>query len=424
MALDAKGVRKIRAEFPALMESVNGKPVIFFDGPGGTQVHRSVIEAMNRYFASANSNHGGAYLYSRRTDEAVHAARSAMADFFNAARPEEIVFGPNMTTLTFRISEALGARLKPGDEIVVTRLDHDGNVAPWLALESRGVTVRYVDFDPGTGNLNMDDMERAINRRTKVVAVGYASNALGTINDVQTIISMAHAFDAWVYVDAVHYAPHGPIDVKELGCDFLACSAYKFFGPHLGVLYGRYELLDALPPRKVRPAGDAPPDKFETGTNNFEAICGAAAAVDYLASVGKQFGGEYGRNSPCVGRRRELKAGMSAIREYEKTLGQALLVGLMKIPGVKVYGITQEEKLDQRVPTFSFTVKGLHPREVAKSLDRENIFVWDGHFYAVEAIERLGLMGQGGVVRIGLYHYNTMEEVRVFLEELTRIQGS
>jgi cysteine desulfurase family protein (TIGR01976 family) len=423
MALDAKAVRTIRSEFPALMQSVDGKPIVFFDGPGGTQVHGSVIEAMSRYFISANSNHDGAYLHSRRTDEAVYEARVAMADFFNAERPEEIVFGPNMTTLTFRLSQAMGDRLKAGDEIVVTRLDHDGNVAPWLALESRGMIMRYVDFDPTKGTLNMEDMKRAINGRTKVVAVGYASNALGTINDIQTIISMAHGFGAWAFVDAVHYAPHGPMDVKELGCDFLVCSAYKFFGPHLGVLYGRYDLLDILPPRKVRPAGEAPPDKFETGTNNFEGICGAAAAVDYLASVGKRFGSEFAGDYPgFVGRRKDLKAGMSTIRAYEKSLSRALLVGLLKIPGLRVYGIREEEKLDQRVPTFSLTMTGLKPREAAKRLDSSNIFVWDGHFYAVEAIERLGLMSQGGVVRIGLYHYNTMGEIGVLLEELLKMQ--
>jgi cysteine desulfurase family protein (TIGR01976 family) len=424
MALDAKAVRAIRSEFPALMQSVDGKPIIFFDGPGGTQVHGSVIEAMSRYFMSANSNHDGAYLYSRKTDEAVYEARLAMADFFNAARSEEIVFGPNMTTLTFRFSQAIGDRLRPGDEIVVTRLDHDANVSPWLALESRGMIVRYVDFDPNNGTLNMDDMERVINRRTKVVAVGYASNALGTINDVQTIISLAHGFGAWVYVDAVHYAPHGPIDVKELGCDFLVCSAYKFFGPHLGVLYGRYDLLETLPPRKVRPAGEAPPDKFETGTNNFEGICGAAAAVSYLASVGKRFGNEFAMDYPgFIGMRKDLKAGMSAIRAYEKGLSRALLAGLLKIPGVRIYGVTEEEKLGQRVPTFSLSTKALKPREMAKRLDRRNIFLWDGHFYAVEAIERLGLMRQGGVVRIGLCHYNTMEEIGILLEEISKMQG-
>ena len=424
MPLDEKAVHSIRSEFPALMEKVDGRPVIFFDGPGGTQVHGSVIRAMNRYFTSANSNTHAAYLYSRRTDEAVYEGRRAMADFLNASKPEEIVFGPNMTTLTFRLSQAIGDTLRPGDEIVVTRLDHDANISPWLALQAGGARIRFVDFHPIDGTLDMDDMERAINRRTKVVAVGFASNALGTINDVQTIAAMAHNCGAWAFVDAVHYAPHGPIDVNSLGCDFLVCSAYKFFGPHMGVLYGRYEILESLPPRKVRPAGESPPDKFETGTNNFEGISGAAAAVDYLASVGRRFGDGSGKDHlELIDRRREIRSGMSTIRAYEKSLGKRLLTGLLKTKGVQVYGISEEERLEQRVPTFSFTIKGLTPREVAAKLDQKNIFVWDGHFYAIEAIRRLGLMDKGGVVRVGLYHYNTMEEVGMLLEALSKMGG-
>jgi cysteine desulfurase family protein (TIGR01976 family) len=346
-----------------------------------------------------------------------------MADFLNASKPEEIVFGPNMTTLTFRLSQAIGETLGAGDEIVVTRLDHDANISPWLALQAKGVKVRFVDFHPADGTLDMDEMERAINKRTKVVAFGYASNALGTINDVRTIVDMAHNYGSWAFVDAVHYAPHGPMDVRSLGCDFLVCSAYKFFGPHMGVLYGRYEILESLPARKVRPAGEAPPDKFETGTNNFEGICGAAAAVEYLASLGRRFGDESSKDTlGLMGRRREIRSGMSAIRAYEKSLGKGLLAGLLKNNGVHVYGISDEKKMEQGVPTFSFTVKGHTPREVAAELDRENIFVWDGHFYAVEAIRRLGLMDEGGVVRVGLYHYNTMEEVGVFLEAISKMR--
>jgi cysteine desulfurase family protein (TIGR01976 family) len=424
MALDEKAVHSIRSEFPALMEKVNGKPVIFFDGPGGTQVHGSVIKAMNRYFTSANSNTHAAYLYSRRTDEAVYEGRRAMADFLNASKPEEIVFGPNMTTLTFRLSQAIGDTLGAGDEIVVTRLDHDANISPWLALQAKGVRVRFVDFHPANGTLDMDEMERVINKRTKVVAFGYASNALGTVNDVRTIVDMAHNYGAWAFVDAVHYAPHGPIDVRSLGCDFLVCSAYKFFGPHMGVLCGRYEILESLPPRKVRPAREAPPDKFETGTNNFEGICGAAAAVDYLASLGRRFGDEPATDTPgLISRRREIRSGMSAIRAYEKSLGKGLLAGLLKTKGVQVYGISEEERMEQRVPTFSFTLKGRTPREVAGELDRKNIFVWDGHFYAIEAIRRLELMDEGGVVRVGLYHYNIMEEVAMFLEAISKMGG-
>lgn len=330
MALDENAVQTIRTEFPALMEKVNGRPVIFFDGPGGTQIHGSVIKAMHRYFISANSNTHAAYLYSRRTDEAVYEGRRAMADFLNASKPEEIVFGPNMTTLTFRLSQAIGETLGAGDEIVVTRLDHDANISPWLALQAKGVRVRFVDFHPANGTLDMDEMERVITKRTKVVAFGYASNALGTINDVRTIVEMAHNYGAWAFVDAVHFAPHGPMDVRSLGCDFLVCSSYKFFGPHMGVLYGRYGILESLPPRKVRPAGDAPPDKFETGTNNFEGICGAAAAVDYLASVGGRFGDDSATDTPgLIGRPREIRSGMSAIRAYEKSLGKGLLAGLL-----------------------------------------------------------------------------------------------
>ncbi len=425
MPLDEKAVRSIRSEFPALMGKVNGRPVVFFDGPGGTQVHGSVIELMKRYFTSANSNTHAAYLYSRRTDEAVHEGRCAVADLLNASRPEEIVFGPNMTTLTFRLSQAIGDTLSPGDEIVVTRLDHDANIAPWLTLQAKGARVRFVDFDQANGTLDMDEMAKAINKRTRVVAFGYASNALGTINDVRSIVALAHSYGAWAFVDAVHYAPHGPIDVRSLGCDFLVCSAYKFFGPHTGVLYGRYEILESLPARKVRPAGEAPPDKFETGTHNFEGICGTSAAVEYLASVGRRFGDGTGKEaSASPSRRGEIRSGMSAIRAYEKSLGKALLTGLLRTDGVRVYGISEEKRSDQRVPTFAFTVKGLRPREVAAKLDTENIFVWDGHFYAVEAIRRLGLMDEGGVVRVGLYHYNIGEEVEMFLRAVSKLRGN
>ena len=326
MPLDQSAVSTLRAEFPALQQTAGGRPIIFFDGPGGTQVHGSVIEAMRRYYTEANSNAHGAFLYSRRTDETTVAARHALADFLNAPRPDEIVFGPNMTTLTFNLSRAIGRTLVPGDEIVVTQLDHDANVAPWLALEERGVVVRRADFDPTDCTLDMASLEAAITARTKLVAVGYASNAVGTLNDVRRVAELAHAAGAWVYVDAVHYAPHGPIDVQAIGCDFLVCSAYKFFGPHLGVLYGRYELLEALPAYKVRPAGDRPPDKFETGTANFEALAGVTAAVGYLASVGRCFGGEFMQAfSGFVGRRQDLKVGLTAIRAYESGLCQRLI---------------------------------------------------------------------------------------------------
>jgi cysteine desulfurase family protein (TIGR01976 family) len=416
MSLDKATVSSLRAEFPALQQTAGGRPLIFFDGPGGTQVHGSVIEAMRRYLVEAISNAHGAFLYSRRTDETTAAARRALADLLNAPRPDEIVFGPNMTTLTFNLSRAIGRTLDPGDEILVTRLDHDANIAPWLALQERGVVVRHADFDPTDCTLDFKSLEAAITKRTRVVAVGYASNAVGTINDVSRIVELAHAVGAWVYVDAVHYVPHGPIDVQALGCDFLVCSVYKFFGPHIGALYGRYELLDALPAYKVRPAGDAPPDKFETGTPSFEAQAGATAAVDYLASVGQRFGGEFtGDFAGFTGRRQNLKAGMAAIRAYEGGLCERLIAGLQEIDGLRICGITDPARFDQRVPTVSFTMEGLRPQEIARRLDEANIFAWNGNFYALAVTERLGLEDSGGLLRIGLAHYNTAKEVETLL---------
>lgn len=412
MALNKASASELRAEFPALQQTAGGRPLIFMDGPGGTQVHGSVPEAMERYLIEANSNAHGTFLFSQRTDETVLAARQALADLLNASRPEEIVFGPNMTSLTFNLSRAIGRTLVPGDEVVVTRLDHDANIAPWLALEERGAVIRHVDFFPLDCSLDMASLEAAISPRTRLVALGYASNAVGTINDVGRAAELAHAVGAWVYVDAVHYAPHGPIDVQALDCDFLVCSAYKFFGPHLGALYGRYELLRSLPAYKVRPADDAPPHKFETGTPNFEALAGATASVDYLASVGRRYGGEFADRFPDFeGRQRELKAGMSAIRAYERELCGRLVAGLSTIPGLRIYGITDPARLAQRVPTLSFTLDGLTPHQIAQRLAEANIFAWNGNFYALAVTERLGLEGHGGLLRVGLVHYNTAEEV-------------
>ncbi|MGD9317094.1 MAG: cysteine desulfurase-like protein, partial [Anaerolineae bacterium] len=408
MTLNEAAVTELRAEFPALQQTAGGRPLIFLDGPGGTQVHGTVIEAMKRYLTDANSNVHGAFLYSQRTDDTVDAAREAMADLLNAARPEEIVFGPNMTSLTFSLSRAIGRTLSPGDEVVVTRLDHDGNIAPWLSLQEQGAIVRQVDFDPGDCTLDMAGLEEAITPRTRIVAVGYASNAVGTINDLPRVIELARAARAWVYVDAVHYAPHGPIDVQTLGCDFLVCSVYKFFGPHQGVLYGRYNLLESLPAYKVRPADDAPPHKFETGTQSFEAMAGTTAAVDYLASVGRRFGGEFEVQFPDFeGRHLDLKTAMAAIRSYERGLCHHLVGGLQEIPGLRIYGITDPQRFDQRVPTVAFTMEGLSPDEIAQRLSEANIFSWNGNFYALAVTERLGLEGKGGLLRVGLAHYNT-----------------
>jgi cysteine desulfurase family protein (TIGR01976 family) len=422
MPLTETAIASLRREFPALNNRLHGRPIAFFDGPGGTQVHESVLEAMKTYLISANSNAHGAFAFSRRTDEATYAAREAMCDFFNASRPEEIVFGPNMTTLTFRVSQAIGETLEPGDEVIVTRLDHDANISPWVALQSRGVKVRFIDFDPTDCTLNMEDLDRFLNNRTRVVAVGYASNAVGTINDVKLITDKAHEAGAWAFIDAVHYAPHGPIDVNYLGCDFLVCSPYKFFGPHLGVIYARYDILDALRARKVVPASPMPPEKFETGTNNFEGIAGAGAAVNYLATVGSRFGSEYDSEYPGFqGRRKNLKLGMHTIRAYEKQLCAKLLDGLKANSRIRVYGLVDSLRLDQRVPTAGLTVQGQNARDVAAKLGEKGIFVWDGHFYAVNAIERLGLQQQGGLVRVGLCHYNLEEEVETLLRALDEI---
>ncbi|MGC8658138.1 MAG: cysteine desulfurase-like protein [Desulfomonilaceae bacterium] len=422
MALDDIAISRIRQGFPALARTIHGKPILYFDSPGGSQIHGSVLESMKNYLITSNSNAHGAFSASIQTDEMTYNAREIFADFLNAGRPEEIVFGPNMTTLTFRISQAIGQTLQPDDEIIVTKLDHDANIAPWLALRNLGAIVRFVDFDPRDCMLHIADFERFLNPRTKVVALGYASNSVGSINEVKTITRMAKEVGSMVYIDAVHFAPHGPIDVNEIGCDFLVCSAYKFFGPHLGVLYGRHDLLKALPATKVVPAGNEPPDKFETGTNNFEGICGASAAVEYLCAIGEQFGNDYkAQFSNLNGRRQTLKTAMAAIRSYESKLCQKLLSSLSEIPGIHLYGSTETGKASQRVPTVSFTIDGLAPSEIARQLDSKNIFVWDGHFYAIQAVERLGLLDKGGLVRVGLCHYNTQQEVEQLAESLLEI---
>lgn len=301
----------IRAQFPALAQEMNGRPVVFFDGPGGTQAPQRVIDAMVAYLTLHNANTHGAFVTSRQTDATINAARAAMADFLGCDA-DEVVFGPNMTTLTFAISRAFGREIRPGDEIVVTRLDHDANVAPWQALEERGAIIRMVDIHVEDCTLDMADMARAINPRTRLVAVGYASNAVGTINDVATITRMAHDAGALVYIDAVHYAPHGPIDVRALDCDFLACSPYKFFAPHMGALYGKREHLERLHPYKVRPASDHVPDRWETGTKNHEGLAGVTAAIDYLAELGW-------RVKPAATRRAAIVQAMEAIQTYERS---------------------------------------------------------------------------------------------------------
>lgn len=411
MTLD---LETIRAQFPALQ-----RPTIFFDNPGGTQMARPCLERMNRYLVETNANHGGEFQTSRASDAMVEQARRAAADFLNARLPEEIVFGANMTTLTYQISRSLGRRLKSGDTLVVTRLDHDANIAPWLQVaEEHGCRVRWVDFDVESCTLDLADYEAALAERPKLVAFGYASNAVGTINPVEKLTQLAHAAGALVYVDAVQYAPHGPIDVQQVGCDFLVCSAYKFFGPHIGVLYGRRELLESLPAYRVRPAPAVAPGKFETGTGNFEGMAGLFGALEYLEWLGYLFGEDYLElyAEQYDGRRQVLKQAMSAVRSYEFELSRALLAALQEIPGVRVYGIRDVDRLPERVPTIAITLDGWRPQELARALAEQEINVWNGNFYALTVTERLGLEEDGGLVRIGATHYNTKMEIERLAE--------
>ena len=411
----------IRAQFPALR-----RPAIFLDNPAGTQVAQPVLERITTYLTEHNANHGGAFATSVESDAILDEAHAAMADLLNAARPQEIIFGLNMTTLTLHISRSIARTWKEGDEIVVTRLDHDANITPWvLAAEDRGVSVRWVDFHPEDGTLDLEEMQRALEAKPRLVAVGYASNALGTINPVHKIVQMAHEAGALAYVDAVQYAPHGPIDVQALGCDFLVCSAYKFFGPHQGILYGRYELLEELKAYKVRPAPNDLPGKWMTGTQSHEGIAGVLGAVEYLEWVGATFGEEYAEKYAGVftERRLRLKQAMTGIRAAEYEISRTLLDVLEETPGVTIYGLTDRRRLEERVPTVSFTLKGWHPRRVAEELDKENIYVWDGNYYALAVTERLGLEDKGGMVRVGPVHYNTVGEIERFGKALGKLTG-
>lgn len=411
----------VREQFPALHQEIGGQPVVFLDNPAGTQVPQTVIDAVSDYFASSNANTGGAFATSKRTDAVLRDARQAMADLLGASSPQEIVFGPNMTTLTFGLSRALGRTLNAGDEILVTTLDHDANIAPWVALEELGIVIRRAAINVPDCTLDMADLLGNINERTRLVAVGYASNASGTINDLAPIISLAHDVGALVFVDAVQYAPHGPIDVQALGCDFLACSAYKFFGPHIGILWGRGELLESLPAYKVRPAKDAAPYKFETGTQNHECIAGVTAAVNYLATIGQRFGAPFaGKYSATSGRRHELLVGLEALMAYEAGLCQQLIAGLQQIEGMRIWGITEASRSHERVPTIACTWNAMNPADTAAYLADQGVFVWSGNYYALSLMERLGLQDQGGAVRIGISHYNTAAEIDRTLELLDR----
>ncbi len=417
-AFDAEA---LRSEFPALRRTgPDGRPVVFLDGPGGTQVPQRVVDAVADYYVHSNANSGGAFATSEASDATADEAHAAVADLLGAAGPDEIKFGYNMTTLTLHLGRSIGATLRPGDEIVVTTLDHEANVSTWEAMaQDRGLTVRKVDVHLDDVTLDLEDLESKLNDRTRLVAVGYASNAVGTVNPVAEIVARAHEVGALTFVDAVAYAPHGPIDVRAIDTDFLACSAYKWFGPHLGALYGKADVLDRLPAFKVRPAHD----RFETGTPNYEGIAGTLAATDYLRDVGRSYGDVAA--APGAGgaseRRRELVAGMVAIADYERQLVERLIAGLEAIDGVTIHGITDPARAAERVPTVSVSLDAIGPRAAAEALGREGIFAWDGDFYATGLIERLGKAGTGGVLRLGLVHYNTAAEVDRTLEALERI---
>jgi cysteine desulfurase family protein (TIGR01976 family) len=410
----------IRSQFPSLDRSD-----IFLDNPGGTQIAKQSLDRINRYLIECNANHGGAFATSIASDAVLDEAHQAMADFYNASSAQEIVFGNNMTTLTLYISRSISRDWQEGDEIVVTRLDHDANVTPWvLAAQDRGVKVNWVDFDVEDGTLKLDELQKALERKPRLLAVGYASNGLGTINPVDRIVKMAHEAGTTVYIDAVQYAPHGPIDVQKLDCDFLVTSSYKFFGSHSGILYGKRELLEKLFAYKVRPATNKLPGKFETGTQNHEGIAGVLGAIEYFQWVGKTFGDEYHERSGddnYQGRRLELKKAMLAIHAYELELSRALLSALEAIPGLHIYGLTDPQRLEDRVATFSFRLKDLHPRKVAEQLAKKGIYVWDGNYYALNITERLGVEDSGGMVRVGAAHYNTLEEVEHLEDALLKI---
>ncbi|MGB8495960.1 MAG: cysteine desulfurase-like protein [Candidatus Acidiferrum sp.] len=401
----------VRAQFPSLQTKVNGQAAAFLDGPAGTQVPTQVMHAIQNYLTSANANTGGAFLTSCRNDEIIANTRAAMADFFHCDK-DEVVFGQNMTTITFAVSRALAREMKAGDEILLTTLDHDANFSPWKALEEKGIVIRQVDIREADCTLDLEDLNRKLNAKTKLVAVGYASNAVGTINPVAEITKLAHTAGALVYIDAVHFAPHGLIDVKALGCDFLVCSPYKFFGPHMGTLYGKREHLRNVRPYKVRPCTEQVPERWESGTQVQELIAGIGGAVEYLAVLGRH-------SDPSAKTRREALA--SAYRTtvaYETRIIWKLIDGLQSIPGVRIYGITDPQRTAERCSTLSLRLGNHQPTAMATFLGERGIFTWDGNYYALNLTERLGVESLGGMLRIGLVHYNTMEEVDRLLNSL------
>lgn len=414
----------VRSCFPSL--HIENR--VFFDNPGGTQVAQRVIDRTTEYFTRTNANTGGYFATSQESDTLLDVAHDAAADLLGASSGDEIVFGQNMTSLTFSISRSIGRELSPGDEIIVTRMDHDGNISPWLMMaQDRGLTVKWLDFNRETFRYDLEDLDRLLTPRTRLVAVNYASNALGTINDVRAVTERAHTVGAWVYVDAVQYVPHGITDVQKIGCDFLACSPYKFYGPHQGLVWGRRELLEQLTPYKVRPASNDLPTRFETGTLSHEGMAGTLGAIEHLDWIGETMGfsaptaapgsptsAPGSPSTPDPVRRKHLEAAFHAIAEHENKVFKQLLDGLRAIPGVTIHGPDHRN----RVPTVAITKSGATPEQLARHLGRNGVFSWDGHYYAIEVVRHLGLDQQGGMLRLGLGQYNTAEEVDRVLDLL------
>lgn len=415
MALD---IDAIRSQFPSLSESDDGTPRIYFDNPAGTQVPRTVTERMSECMLGASANLGGFFRTSKLAGEVVADAQLAMAQFLNAPSPDEIVFGQNMTSITFHVSRSIGRLLDAGDEIVLSRMDHDANVEPWVLMaRDHGLEVRWLPFDEHSYEIEMSALDEILSDRTRLVCVCGASNLTGTINDVAAISARARDVGAWTYIDAVQSAPHIVTDVQAIGCDFLVCSAYKFFGPHQGILWGRRDVLEELEPYKVRPAPDSIPWCFAPGTASHEGMAGTTAALDYLAWIGTSMAG-----APAE-RKRAMRAATEMLFAYEQELSKRLVAGLQSLPGVTIRGITASDRMPWRVPTVSFTHATIPPDDIASALAQRNIFVWSGHNYAVEAAAALGILESGGAVRVGPVHYNRVEEIDALLEALAAIIG-
>jgi len=406
----------VRSQFPALALTDNGVRRIYFDNPAGTQVPMTVATAISDCLLTTNANLGGHFASSADADSVVLSARDAMADFLNAWSSDEITFGQNMTTLTLHVSRSIGRLLRRGDEIVLSRMDHDANVWPWVLLaRDMELKIRWLEFNKETFEFDSSALDKVMTERTRLVCVTGASNLTGTINDLKSICAQARAAGAMTFIDGVQSAPHIATDVQDIGCDFFVCSAYKFFGPHQGVLWGRREVLEALEPYKVRPSPAALPWRFETGTQSIEGLAGVTAVVNYFAALGAAVAEGWPQFS---GRRRQVHAAMDMLFEYEKGLTSRLIDGLKAIDGIAVQGITSREAQDRRVPTVSFIHDKVAPAVIAAGLAAQNIFVWSGHNYAVEAAKALGIYESGGVVRVGPVHYNSAAEIDELLTAL------